>query len=291
MCAEQNKTEIYDTAVVGGGPAGLSAALTLKAHNKSIIWFGSDALSDKVEKSEKIANYAGFEPIGGKELNDRFRAQIKTAGLVLTDKMVTQITKNRNGFTVLADNEIYKAKTVLLAVGSVPPKGIVNEQELLGRGVSYCATCDGFLYKGKTIAVFCGAQRYEHEVEFLAETAGKLYLYTIYESTFTHPNVEILTKPMKAVLGENRVEGIELTDGRTIKADGVFFLRSSVALATVFKGLEMNGAHISVNRSCETNIKGCFAAGDCTGRPYQIAKAVGEGNIAAHSIIEYLAKE
>lgn len=291
MCTEQNKTEIYDAAVVGGGPAGLSAALTLKAHNKSIIWFGSDALSDKIEKSEKIANYAGFEPIGGKELNDRFRAQIKTAGLVLTDKMVTQITKSRNGFSVLADNELYKAKTVLLAVGSVPPKGIINEQEMLGRGVSYCATCDGFLYKGKTIAVFCGAQRYEHEVEFLAETAEKLYLYTTYESTFTHPNIEILTKPMKAVLGENRVEGIELTDGKKIKTDGAFFLRSSVAPATIFKGLEMNGAHISVNRNCETNKEGCFAAGDCTGRPYQIAKAVGEGNIAAHGIIEYLAKE
>ena len=285
------KTDIYDAAIVGAGPAGLSAALTLKAHNKRIVWFGTNELSDKVEKSEQIANYAGFEPISGKEMNDKFRKQMDTAGLVLTDKMVTQISKSKNGFTVLADNEIYKAKTVLLTIGSVPAKGIVNEQELLGRGVSYCATCDGFLYKGKTIAVFCGAKRYEHEVEYLAEIADKLYLYTTYETQIKLPNVEILKKPMKAVVGENKVQGIELTDGTEIKIDGVFFLRNSVAPATVLKNLEMNGAHIVINRSCETNIEGCFAAGDCTGRPYQIAKAVGEGNIAAHSIEEYLAEQ
>ena len=285
------KTDIYDAAIVGAGPAGLSEALTLKAHNKRIVWFGTNELSDKVEKSEQIANYAGFEPISGKEMNDKFRKQMDTAGLVLTDKTVTQISKSKNGFTVLADNEIYKAKTVLLTIGSVPAKGIVNEQDLLGRGVSYCATCDGFLYKGKTIAVFCGAKRYEHEVEYLAEIADKLYLYTTYETQINLPNVEILKKPMKAVVGENKVQGIELTDGTEIKIDGVFFLRSSVAPATVLKNLEMNGAHIVINRSCETNIEGCFAAGDCTGRPYQIAKAVGEGNIAAHSIVEYLAEQ
>ena len=285
------KTDIYDAAIVGAGPAGLSAALTLKAHNKRIVWFGTNELSDKVEKSEQIANYAGFEPISGKEMNDKFRKQMDTAGLVLTDKMVTQISKSKNGFTVLADNEIYKAKTVLLTIGSVPAKGIVNEQELLGRGVSYCATCDGFLYKGKTIAVFCGAKRYEHEVEYLAEIADKLYLYTTYETQIKLPNVEILKKPMKAVVGENKAQGIELTDGTEIKIDGVFFLRNSVAPATVLKNLEMNGAHIVINRSCETNIEGCFAGGDCTGRPYQIAKAVGEGNIAAHSIVEYLAEQ
>lgn len=283
------KADIYDAAIIGAGPAGLSAALTLNLHNKSIVWFGTNALSDKVERSEKIANYAGFETISGKKLNEKFRQQIEAANLHLTDKTVTQITPAKQGFMVLADNDIYKAKTVLLAIGSVPPKGIKNEQELLGRGVSYCATCDGFLYKGRTVAVFCSAERYEHEVSYLAELADKVYLYSSYENPqINSPNVEYLKKPMRAVIGENKVNGIELTDGTRLDVDGVFFLRSAVAPSTIFRGLEMNGAHIVVNRNAQTNKKGCFAAGDCTGRPYQIAKAVGEGNTAAHSIVEYL---
>ncbi|MGN0458631.1 MAG: NAD(P)/FAD-dependent oxidoreductase [Eubacterium sp.] len=285
------KVDIYDVAIIGAGPAGLSAALTLNVHNKSIVWFGTNALSDKVEKSEKIANYAGFELISGKELNDRFRNQIKSSGLELTDKMVTQISKLGNDFMVLANNDIYKAKAVLLTIGAVSGKGIKNELELLGHGVSYCATCDGFLYKGKSIAVFCGNERYEHEVKYLAEIADKVYLFANYDDVDVKAeNVEILDKPMKAVVGENKVLGIELTDGRIINVDGAFFLRSAVAPATILNGLETDDAHIAVNRNCETNIAGCFAAGDCTGRPYQIAKAVGEGNVAAHSITKYLAE-
>lgn len=103
------------------------------------------------------------------------------------------------------------------------------------------------------------------------------------------PNVEKLSLPIRAVVGISAAEGVELTDGSVRKVDGVFFLRSAVAPATILSGLETDGAHIVVNRACETNVPGCYAAGDCTGRPYQIAKAVGEGNVAAHSMVEYLA--
>ena len=284
-----NRIDVYDVAIVGAGPAGLSAALTLNLHKKTIIWFGTDALSDKIEKSEKIANYAGFEPLSGKELNERFRNQIKTCGLSLTDRMVTKISRSKDVFSVVAGNDIFKAKTVLLSIGSVPSKGIENEAALLGHGVSYCATCDGFLYEGKTIAVYCGSKRYEHEVAYLAEISDKVYLSAGYKDIdIDLPNVELLGKPMKAVIGNDKVSGILLADGTEIQVDGAFFLRSAVAPSSVLNGLELNGAHIVVDRSCKTNIEGCFAAGDCTGRPYQIAKAVGEGNIAAHSIVKYL---
>lgn len=289
---QNNKPDVYDVAIIGAGPAGLSAALTLKLHEKTILWFGTDTLSDKVEKSEKIANYAGFLPGSGKSLNETFRQQIKEADLELTDKMVTQISRFNDEYMLLADNELYKAKTVLFSIGAVAAKGITNELELLGHGVSYCATCDGFLYKGKTIAVFCGSRRYEHEVAYLAELAETVYLYASYKDVeIDLPNVVRLEQPMKAVLGEERVSGIEMKDGSSYQVDGVFFLRKSVAPATILKELELNGAHIVVNRACETNIPGCYAAGDCTGRPYQIAKAVGEGNVAAHGIVGYLAGE
>lgn len=289
---QNRKPEVYDVAIIGAGPAGLSAALTLNLHNKSMVWFGSKTLSEKVENSEKIANYAGFELISGEELNEKFRSQIHGAGLALTDQKVTQITRYKNMFMVLADNKVYKAKSILLTIGSVAAKGILNEQELLGYGVSYCATCDGFLYKNKRISIYCESKRFEHEVEYLAEIVEKAYLFANYKDVAIDlPNVEILSKPMRSVIGQNKVSAVELTDGTVVEVEGAFFLRSTVAPATFLNGLEMNGPHIVVNRDCETNIPGCFAAGDCTGRPYQIAKAVGEGNVAAHKITEYLAKE
>ncbi len=281
---------MFDAAVIGTGPAGLSAAINLKLHNIDLVWFGAPQFSIKVERSEKIANYPGFEMITGPELNQRFTEHAKALELSPDDRIVTAVTAVKDRFMLLADNEIVEARAVILATGAVPPKGVIGEQELLGHGVSYCATCDGFMYKEKTIAVFCGDKRYEHEVDYLAGLAKKVYVGVPYSGYKTElPNIELLTAPIKKVLGEKHVSGIALTDGRELEVDGVFFLRNAVAHSALMPGLETDGAHIIVNRSMETNKAGCFAAGDCTGRPYQIAKAVGEGNTAAHSLLDYLA--
>ncbi len=282
---------MYDVAIIGAGPAGLSAALNLQLHNKSIIWFGSPQLSAKVEKSEKIANYPGVSLVAGPDLNAAFRRQIASAGLTLTDRMVTNIMPTRQGFSLLGGNDIYDAKAVLLAIGAAGSRGFPGEEALLGRGVSYCATCDGFLYKGKTIAAYCGAPRYEQEVAYLAGLAEKVYLFAPYkECAIDLPNVTRPNKPMKAVAGEGKVAAVTLTDGTDLAVDGVFILRDAVAPASLLNGLELDGVHIKVDRNMATNKPGCFAAGDCTGRPYQIATAVGEGNTAAHAIIEYLSE-
>ena len=281
----------YDVAIVGSGPAAVSAALTLALHGKSIIWFGSKALSPKVEKSERIANYPGVAMVKGSELNRLLREQIEEAGLEICERQVTNILSSRRGFMFTAGNEVYDAKTVLLAIGAVSPKGFPGEDEYLGRGVSYCATCDGFLYRGKTIAVFCGAKEFEHEVTYLAELAGKVYLFAPYADCGVEAdNVVVNPGKLRAILGEDRVTGVELVDGSTIDVDGVFVIRPAVAPGKLLPGLEIEGADIVVNRRMETNVAGCFAAGDCTGRPYQLTKATGEGNVAAHSIVEYLAK-
>ncbi len=282
---------MYDAAIIGAGPAGLSAAINLKLHNKEFIWFGSRELSIKIEKSEKIANYPGISMISGSELNCQFLAQMDEMGLELTDKMVTNITSTKKGYMILGDNEIYDAKTVILTIGAAAAKGLPGEDKLLGHGVSYCATCDGFLYRGKTIAVFCGAKRYEHEVSYLAGVAAKVYLYTTYaDCSIDLPNIEKLEQPMIKINGDERLESITLKNEDVIAVDGLFVLRSAIAPAAILKGLEMDGPHIVINRRCETNKPGCYAAGDCTGRPYQITKSVGEGNVAAHSVLEYLAE-
>lgn len=283
---------IYDVAIIGTGPAAISAALTLKLHNKSIIWFGSRKLSPKVEKSQKIANYPGVAMVTGPELNRLYSKQLTQAGLSITEQRVTNIVITRKGFMLQGGDEIYDAKTVLLATGSVSAKGFPGEERLLGHGVSYCATCDGFLYPGKTIAVFCGNKDYEHEVEYLAEIAAKVYLFTTFaDCGVTRENVVVNPGKLKAITGDETVTSVVLAGGSALEVDGVFVLRSAVAPGALLRGLEINGADIVVNRRMETNKPGCYAAGDCTGRPYQLAKATGEGNIAAHSIVEYLAQK
>ena len=279
---------MYDVAIIGTGPAGLSAAITLKLHEKNILWFGSPQFSAKVEKSEKIANFPGMGLITGKELNDRFQHHAKEMKLDPVDRIVTTIMPMQDHFSLLADNEIYEAKTVLLTTGVVNAKGIPGEMEFLGRGVSYCATCDGFLYKGKTIAVICTDKRYEHEVRYLAELAEKVYLYTSYKDVGEMTDNVMRVSPIREINGTMKAERAQLTDGTDYAINGIFCLRNAVAPSTLLPGLELEGSHIIVNRKQETNIPGCFAAGDCTGRPYQLTRAVGEGNVAAHTILEYL---
>ena len=282
---------MYDAVIIGSGPAGLSAAINLKLHEKDFIWFGSRDYSDKVEKSEKIANYPGLGLIPGEELNARFDAHAKEMGLEPVDKKVTNVMPADGYLMVLAENEVYETKTLLLATGVLTAKSYEGEDELLGRGVSYCATCDGFLYKGKTIAVFCGAPRYEHEVEYLAGIAEKVYLSAGYPNCGVDlPNVEKIA-PVRAVQGGMKVAQIVLHNGTEIPVDGLFILRNAVAPGTLVPGLATDGPHIVVDRKQATNVPGVYAAGDCTGRPYQIAKAVGEGNVAAHEMLDYMAKK
>ena len=128
---------MYDVAIIGTGPAGLSAAITLKLHEKSILWFGSKQMSAKVEKSEKIANYPGAGLITGADLNERFQKHAVQMGLEPIDRMVTTVMRMQEHFSVLADNELYEAKALLLTTGVVSAKGIPGETEFLGRGVSY----------------------------------------------------------------------------------------------------------------------------------------------------------
>lgn len=281
---------IFDCAVIGTGPAGVSAALNLKIREKSFIWLGSKNLSDKIGKAERISNYPGFINVSGLELADAFKAQVDEMEIEIKEEMVNNIIRFSDHFALSAGSEFYEAKTVILTTGTAKAAQIEGEERLLGRGVSYCATCDGNLYKGKTIAVICENKRFEDEVRYLAGLAGKIYLFTQYESGFKAENTKNLSSKPVEVCGEERVSALKLKDGDEVIVSGVFFLRDSVALSYLLPKLETEGGHIKVNRQMETNIPGVFAAGDCTGRPYQYAKAVGEGNVAAHSVFEYLAE-
>ncbi len=284
---------IYDSAIIGTGPAGVSAALTLKANNKNFIWIGSKTYSDKVGKAERIANYPGLPMVTGQEMNDVFSRQCEELGIEITDRMVTSVIDMGDHYAIMAGQDFYETNTIIFATGINVVGTIKGEPELLGKGVSYCATCDGNLYKGKAIAVLSSSKRFEHEVKFLAGIAAKVYFLPLYkDSDFKSDNVVVLRERIVELQSEDdRLSAIVLKSGETIPVNGIFCLRDNVSLSTLLPELKTDNGHIAVNRAMETNLPGCFAAGDCTGRPYQYVKAAGEGNVAAHSVIAYLASK
>ena len=226
-------------------------------------------------------------------MNDAFQKQIQDMNIEITEHMVNSIMSFGEHYAIMAGSEFYEAKAIILATGIANVGTLPGELDFVGRGVSYCATCDGGLYRGKTIAVICNNARFEHEVEYLANLAEKVFYFPQYpkKDVGLHlmDNIEIIEERAKGFVGEDRLQAIEFHDGDKLYVDGVFCLRDSVALATLLPDIATEKGHIVVDRAMATNLKGVYAAGDCTGRPYQYTKAVGEGNVAAHSVIEYLA--
>ena len=287
---------MLDCIIIGSGIAGISAALTLKANNKNFLLFGTPSLSEKIEKAELIRNYPGLSSVSGQEFVKALQAQLSDMEIPIKNEKVAGVYALKEKFSVLTqENNAYESRTVILACGVESVRIVKGEEEFMGRGVSYCATCDGFLYKDKTIAVLCTSKRMEHEIEYLADIAKKVYVMPIYKDVnIQNEKVEIIRKMPQAITGGKRVEKIVFAAppaqnlATELPVDGVFMLRESVSPAVLVGGLEVKDGHVPVARDMSTNLQGCFAAGDCTGRPYQYAKAAGEGNVAAHSVTEYL---
>ncbi len=281
---------MYDCLIIGSGVAGISAALTLKANGKSFLLFGKKNLSDKIEKAESVRNYPAFLGGTGKALAEALKTQLENEEIPVKEEKVNGVYALQNRFTLTTQSGgLYEGKTVILASGVESVKQIEGEDTFLGRGVSNCATCDGLLYKDKTIAVFCTSKGLEGEIEYLAKLAKKLYLIPMYKEVSVE-GVEIVRKMPVKVVGERKVTGLIFPDGE-IAIDGLFVLRESLAPASLVGGLLVEDGRVSVGRNMQTNLDGLFAAGDCTGRPYQYAKAAGEGNVAAHAVVEFLAKK
>ncbi len=281
---------VYDIAIIGSGPAGVSAVINAKILNKSYIWLSAKSTSDKVSKAELIKNYPGLPSVTGAELNWTFKNHCDAMYIENTQGIVTGVYETGDKFTLLVGNKDYEAKTVILCLGVQSKKPLDGEELFLGRGVSYCATCDGNLYRGKTIAVLATDKAFEHEIEYLCSLAQKVYVMPMYQNCFiSAKNAELVMKAPLKITGGMRAEEVVFKDGK-LKVDGVFILRDAVSPSTLVHGLKIVDGHIEVNRRMETNIKGMFAAGDCTGRPYQYVKAAGEGNSAVHFAVEYLSK-
>lgn len=281
----------YDIAIVGTGPAGVSAALTAKNRNKNILLIGRKDLSNKVIKSHKILNYPGLPDITGEELVLAMREHLAQMDIEITEEQVTNVYAMGDYFALQCAKEMYEASAVILATGVMPGKLLPGEEANLGRGVSYCATCDAALYKGKEATVLGYSRKEEDEAAFLSEVAARVYYVPVYkeEPEFTASNIEVIRGIPKEIRRDDNKSVLVLND-REVVSDVVFVLRDSVSPGQLVPGLETEGAHIRVTRDMKTNIAGLFAAGDITGDPYQDAKAVGEGNTAAISAVKYLAE-
>ena len=283
--------ERYDIAIIGTGPAGVSAALTAKNRNKTILLLGSRQMSEKVAKAHEIRNYPGLPFVKGEALAEAFRDQLDRMEIPVTEQRIGAVYAMGDYFALQAGEEMLEAKTVILATGVVSAKPLPGEEALLGRGVSYCATCDAPLYRGRAAAVIGYSPREESEAAFLSEVCSRVTYFPMYPGEPDLPDrVEVIReKPAEILKAENGLK-VKTEEGE-YAADGVFVLREAVAPAQLVPGLETDGAHVKVNRKMETNLPGVFACGDLAGTPYQYVKAAGEGNVAALSATAYLERK
>lgn len=283
-------SERYDIAIIGSGPAGLEAAINAKIRNKNIILFGNKELTSKLVKAPKVNNYLGFYNVTGNELKESFQKHIEAMGINIVSERINNVYAMGEYFALMVNEKMYEAKTIVLATGVEYTKPLPGEEEYLGKGVGYCATCDAPLYKGRTVAIIGYNKEAEEEANYVSELSSKLYYIPMYRGNYEiNGNIEIINDKPIEIKGEGTVNKLILNNSQ-LEIDGVFVLKDSISPAQLVPGLQMDNSHVKVNRDMSTNIPGCFAAGDCSGKPYQYIKAAGEGLVAALSAVSYLDK-
>lgn len=281
--------ERYDIAIIGTGPGGLEASIVARIRNKSVLLIGSKSFSSKLRNTHAISNYLGFGTISGEQLADAFQKHLDEFSISVCEDKIQNVYNMGNYYTLQGKKVMYEATAVILATGVVSAREISGEETNLGRGVSYCATCDAPLYKNKDVIIIGYSKKEEKEVTFLVEIANKVSYLPMYNGYDIPNGVEVINgQPLEIKRQDNKM--LLVTNEKEYSADCVFVLRDAVNAKTLVPGLEVDGPHVVVNRKMETNLPGLFACGDIVGLPYQYIKAAGEGNIAALSAVSYIDK-
>jgi thioredoxin reductase (NADPH) len=294
-----------DVAVVGAGPAGVSAAINVRNRGRSVILLGGQAPFGRVNGPHEVGNYAGFSAARGDDLVAAFRRHLESLEIPVTPDKITKIVPDgdgsgADGYVLFGSGELYRAKTVVLATGVVLDATIEGEDDLVGQGVSYCVTCDGRLFAGRQVAYISYGPPGEGEAAELADAFGAEVIYLPqYAGEYRLPagvRVRAGEKPERLARADDGVhvalkgadDGGDGPAGGELVVDAVFFYREAVAPRTLLDGLEADGPHLVVDLHMLTSVPGVFAAGDCAGGPYQVAKAVGQGQVAALSAVRVL---
>ena len=283
---------MYDVIIIGAGPAGISAGLYAKraGANVVILYYGESNL----DKAEKIDNYYGFiNGIDGKTLYNNGIEQAKNLEIEVINEEVLSIEKLNDLFTVKTEKTEYSAKSVIISTGNkkLRPniKGIIK---LEGKGISYCAICDGFFYRNKNVVVIGNGKFAESEANDLKNIVNNVKILTNGLEMETDTNFETVTQKIKEIHGEDKVEYIEFEDGSKLDVDGIFIALGEAGGTDFAKkiGVMLNKDNIIVDENMQTNVEGLYSCGNVTGGMLQVCKAIYEGAKAGLAAAKYVKK-
>ncbi len=278
---------MYDIAVIGGGPAGLSAAVNARARNKSVLVVTNDYRESPLYKAEWVDNYLGMPGRTGPELLEAYHSHAEAMGTVFRAGRALNIMPMEGTNYIGIGSDMEEARAVILATGVSRGRKYPGEAEFLGRGVSYCATCDGMLYRNRPVAVVGLAPDAPEEANFLHGLGCRVTYVSPRPPAGLDPAIPYVKAARMEITGSSAVSALQ-ADGREIPCDGVFLLRHAVAPTDLLPGLTLEGGYVAVDRDMRTSLPGIFACGDCTGEPLQLSKAAGEGLIAGQKAAEYV---
>jgi thioredoxin reductase (NADPH) len=285
---------MYDIAIIGAGPAGLSAAITARARGKKTLVISNKPQNSPLAKAKLVENYPGVPEVSGLQLLEQMLAQARALGAEFLYERVISVLPTGEQFSVTTGSTNIDARAVILAIGAQLAKPFPGESEFLGRGVSYCPTCDGMLYRTATVCVVGLSAEAPQEANFLAEIGAKVVFLAQKPPQGLDKGIMIESGKLLEIKGDamgvTKVD-FKLSDTDKVESlpcNGVFILRPSIAPDALIAGLVLADDHIVVDHAMATNTPGVFAAGDCIGKPLQIAKAAGEGQRACLNAVEYL---
>ena len=301
----------YDVIVVGGGIAGMTAAIYVRRANKTVLVLEGRTYGGQIINTLNIENWPGDMGVSGVDLVRKIYQQMTELGAEMEFETVTAVERSDNGFMVKTEDETYTAGAVIIAVGAEDKKlGLASEEKFTGRGVSYCATCDGAFYKGKKVAVIGGGNTALYDALYLADIVEKVYLVhrrsefrgdsVLVERLRGKSNVEfVLGYVPEEIVGGKKVSGVRLVssgkvadvkDGMDLDIDGVFVAIGKLPMTGGFAGLvELDtGGYIKAAEDCVTSCPGVFAAGDCRVKDMrQLVTAAADGAVAADKAVNY----
>lgn len=299
---------LYDIAIIGAGPAGMTAALYAVRAGKSVLLLEGEMYGGQIVQSSRVENYPGAPEINGAELAMKMMEPLSEFGVGVTSETVTGLQKSEDGFSIVTNQSTHAARAVVIATGVGHRKlDVPGEDRFIGRGISFCATCDGMFFRGKDVAVVGGGNTAVQDALVLSELCTRVFLIhrregfraeeRILERARKTQNIEFVTDTVvREMLGEARVESLMLSnvktgDTRELPVAGVFLAVGNVARNEAFRGLiELDkDGYIVTDADCATSQAGIFAAGDCRQKKIrQLTTATADGTIAALSAVEYL---